>query len=171
VTVIVKNKDTKPMTDVRVDDRATIASYTTSAGLLSGSTTGSWDVIPAGESRTITYRLRIDNPGVYTLQPADLSYTDQGTQFSDSSNRVETLAYRPSVLMIPLELAALTWQTGSQLLDMVTGRGVIIMSVITLAFAAFVVWEGVKSYRRWSRRGAISEAPQSVSGDTSEAPP
>jgi hypothetical protein len=167
VTVIVKNKDTKPMTDVRVDDRATIASYTTSAELLSGSTTGSWDVIPAGESRTITYTVRLGNPGVYTLQPAALSYISEGTRFSDTSNRVETVASRPFPILMPFELAALTWKTGSQLLDMVTGRGMMIMSVITVAFIAYVAWDGFRSYRRWRRRGEASEAPQSVSGDTS----
>ncbi|MCX6649354.1 MAG: BatD family protein [Candidatus Bathyarchaeota archaeon] len=170
VTVTVENKDVEPMTGVKVDDGASLASYRTGVELVSGSTTGSWDVIPGGESRTITYTVRMDNPGIYTLQPADLSYTDVGVRFSDSSNSVETVASRPFPLLVPFELAALTWLTGSQLLDMVTGRGVIIMSVITLAFVALIVWDGFKSYRRWRRREEASGAPRSVSGDKSEAP-
>lgn len=170
VTVTIQNKDTKPMTDVTIDDGSTLAGYTTGAELVSGSTTGAWDVIPPGESRTITYMVRMDNPGVYTLEPANLSYTDNGVRFSDSSNVVETAANRPFALFVPFELAALIWQTGSQLLDIATGRGVIIMSVITLAFVALIAWDGFKTYKKYSRRGEASEAPRSVSGDKSEAP-
>lgn len=171
VTVVVKNKDTRPITDVKVDDGATLESYGAGAELLSGNMTGSWDIIPASESRTITYTVRLSNPGVYTLQPAALSYISEGTRFSDTSNSVETVASRPFPLLVPFELAALTWKTGSQFLDMVTGRGMMIMSVITVAFIAYVAWDGIRSYRRWRRRGEASEAPRSVSGDTSGAPP
>lgn len=170
VTLTVENRDTKPMTNVVVDDSASLGGYSTGLSLTGGSTTGRWETIPPGESRSITYTIEMDNPGVYTLQPARLDYAGGGAEFSDSSNKAETVASRPFFLFAPFELAALTWSTGSQLLDMVTGRGVIAMSVLTLGVFALVAYDGVKSYRRWRRPKEASEAPQLVSGDTSGAP-
>jgi hypothetical protein len=170
VTVTVTNKDTEPMTSVTLDDSDSLLGYTEGVDLVSGDTTGTWDVIPPGESRTITYTVRIDNPGVYTLEPAGLSYTGGGVEFSDTSNRIETVASRPFFLFVPFELTALTWMMGSQLLDMVTGRGVIIMSVITLGFVALIVWDGFRSYKRWSKPKEASVVPQPESGDKSEVP-
>jgi hypothetical protein len=170
VTVTVVNKDTKPMTNVTISDDGSLAGYTTGVGFVSGDTSATWGTILPGESRTITYTVRIDNPGVYTFEPARISYSEDGTQFSDSSNIVETVASRPFFLLVPFELVALTWQTGSQLLDLATGRGVIMMSVVTLAVVLFFAWEGVKSYKRWKGVKEPSVAPQAAGGDTPATP-
>ncbi len=170
VTITVANSDTEPMTDVIIDDSGSLSGYTTGIELVSGTPIGTWEVIPPGETRTITYSVRIDNPGVYTLQPANLSYTGGGVEFSDVSNRVEAVVSRPLFIFTPFELVALTWVTGSQILDMATGRGTIIMAAITLALVALVMWDGLKSYRHWTRRSA-GEAPQPEPEGKSEAPP
>jgi len=169
VTIKVENRDTKPITDVTIDDSSSLNNYD-DADLVSGSPKSTLGAINPGETRTITYTIRVDQPGVYTFDSATVTYAGGGETYRDTTNTVETPPKRPFPLLIPFELLALTWTTGSQLLDMATGRGVLIMSVVTLAVVLFFVWEGVKSYKRWKSGKTPSVAPQVVDGYTPAAP-
>lgn len=164
VTVTIKNNDTKSMTDVTLNDSNALGSYSSSIRLVSGDTTGQWTTIAPGETKTITYSIQTQNPGVYSLEPAALSYSSDGQAFKGSSNLVEFSGGRPSPLLMPFMLIKTTWGGFAQLFDMVTnGRGFVVMAVSALLFVALVAWEGLRSYKRWSRGKAPTVPPRAVS--------
>ncbi len=164
VTVTIKNNDIKSMTDVTLNDSNALSSYSSSIRLVSGDTEGRWAAIAPGETKTITYSIQTQNPGTYSLEPAALSYSSDGQSFRSSSNLVEFDGGRPSPLLMPFELLATTWGAGKHLLDFVTGgNGFVAMAAVTLIFLALIAWEGVRSYRRWSKGKLPTVSPQAVS--------
>jgi len=150
VTVTVKNNDARPMLNVGLDDGSTISGYPLSARLVSGSTSASLGSIGPGESKTLTYSVRLGEGGVYTLPPAEAGYTCSGGHFREPSNGAEARVARPSPLSMGLEIAAMSWTGGARLLDMLTGgNGHSVMAAATLLILATLAFMEYRNLRKW----------------------
>lgn len=140
VTVTVTNHDSAPMRDVTLDDSATIARYPYSSRLVGGSTSGQWSEIGPGESRSISYSVKIGDGGIYSFTPAQIEYLHEAEEFSDASRGLETRVERPSALGFGMGSLASTGRAASNLLGEVVGGGgstlgLGAVSVVVLVFA------------------------------------
>lgn len=140
VTVTVTNHDSAPMRDVTLDDSATIARYPYSSRLVGGPTSGQWNEIDPGESRSISYSVEIGDGGIYSFAAAQISYLHEAEEFSDASRGLETKVKRPSALGFGVGSLASTGKAASDLLGEVVGDGgstlgLGAVSVVVLVFA------------------------------------
>jgi hypothetical protein len=140
VTVTVTNHDSAPMRDVTLDDSSTIARYSYSSRLVGGSTSGQWNEIGPGESRSISYSVEIGDGGIYSFAAAQISYLHEAEEFSDASRGLETRVKRPSALGFGVGSLVSTGKAASNLLGEVVGGGgstlgLGAVSVVVLVFA------------------------------------
>ena len=150
VTVTVKNDDSKAMTNALVDDSRTIWSYSTSASIVSGSTSSTFASIAPGESRTLTYSVRLGEAGVYSLRSASLTYSYAGEVFEDTSNEPETRVERPNPLSLGIGVVVNTWSLAADGLTLLMGStGRMVMIGLTLLILGYVAFNWFRSVRRW----------------------
>jgi len=150
VTVTVKNDDSKAMTDVLVDDGMTISGYPTSASVVSGSTSMTVGSVVPGESKSLTYGIRLGEAGAYTLKPASLTYSYAGKVFEDNSNQPEARVERPNALFLAFGIAVNTWSLAADGLSaLMGGGGRIVIIGLTLLILGYVAFNWFKSFRKW----------------------
>jgi hypothetical protein len=150
VTVTVKNDDSKAMTDVLVDDGMTISGYPTSASVVSGSTSMTVGSVTPGESKSLTYGIRLGEAGAYTLKPASLTYSYAGKVFEDNSNQPEARVERPNALFLAFGIAVNTWSLAADgLTALMGGGGMIVIIGLTLLILGYVAFNWFKSFRKW----------------------
>jgi hypothetical protein len=87
VTVEVHNLGDTAINNVDVDDSDTVGTYQLSADVVSGSTSGHWTQLSPGETRTVTYSVRVSANGIYTLEPATVTYSDEYGDYTKTSER------------------------------------------------------------------------------------
>jgi len=154
VAVTVRNDDDRPMEEVVLDDSASIQGYQMSVAIISGSTTGTWSVLRPGESRTLTYTLRLGSGGVYTLRPASVQYLHEGRTFSASSDSVEIRVPRPSAAAFVAGSVAASWAATAEALDVVTGgNGSTVLTASTLASLALLAFAEIRNFKKWLAGG------------------
>ena len=150
VTVTVHNDDDDPMMDVSLDDGSTIAKYPTSARLVSGSTSGSWGSIGPGETRSISYTVRLGLGGVYSLAPALASYTHGEESYAESSDWLEVRVRQPNPLSIAIMSIRASWKAAADVLDLLTGgNGSTILLGSTLLCVAIIAVLEYRNLRKW----------------------
>jgi len=150
VTVTVKNDDSKAMTDVLVDDGMTISDYPTSASVVSGSTSMTVGSVAPGESKSLTYGVRLGEAGAYTLKPASLTYSYAGKVFEDNSNQPEARVERPNALFLTFGIVVNTWSLAADgLTALMGGGGRIVIIGLTLLILGYVAFNWFRSFRRW----------------------
>ena len=87
VTVEVHNLGDTAVNNVEVDDSDTVGTYQLTADIASGSTSGYWAQLDPNEARTITYTVKVTANGVYTLEPATVTYSDEYGDYTKTSER------------------------------------------------------------------------------------
>ncbi|KON30307.1 hypothetical protein AC482_04245 [miscellaneous Crenarchaeota group-15 archaeon DG-45] len=154
VTVTVRNDDDHQMMEVALDDGDALLGYPTSTSVASGSTGAAWAVIHPGESKSLTYTVKLGSSGVYTLRPAAVRYVHGGKAFSQDSNPAEVRVSRPSALPFVAEAVASTWSSTSRALDGFTGgNGSSILMASTAAWAAALAFMEYRGFRKWLSGG------------------
>ena len=150
VTVTVENSDDYPMENVVLDDGGTVLGYPTSVSVTSGSTRETWSALQPGESRTLTYTLRLGPGGVYTLRPATVQYVYEEETFSASSDPAEVRVSHPSALAFVIDGVAATWASTARALDTFTGgNGSILLMASTLAWVVVLAFMEYRGFRKW----------------------
>lgn len=149
VTVTVENDDDYPMEDVVLDDGDAVLGYPASE-VVSGSTRETWSILQPGDSRTLTYTLRLGAGGVYTLRPAEVQYVYEGETFSASSDPAEARVSHPSAPVFFAESIAASWTASAKALDTFTnGNGSMILMASTLVSLALLAFVEIRNFRRW----------------------
>ncbi|RJS89779.1 DUF11 domain-containing protein [Candidatus Bathyarchaeota archaeon] len=145
VTVSVTNNDEYPIEDVFLNDSASIAYYTSSATVTGGNQTAHWDRIEPGETRNITYTVRLESSGVYTLMPAEVGYSYLNATFSATSSTATAVVRSPSAVGALGQTLAVGWSLASEAL------GDISSLVLSSAIAAVVLVISFLEYRNFKR--------------------
>jgi len=137
------------MSDVQLSDVSTLEDYPNSVSLESGSTSEFWEEIGPGESRALTYTIKLGESGVYSLMPAEVSYTHSENRYTESSGTVEVRVARMDPVSFMLYSTAELWSTSAELLDFPTGGkgSVILMGSTLLIFAVLFLFE-YRSHRK-----------------------
>jgi hypothetical protein len=152
ISVTVTNQDLKTMEDVVVEDGSTTSGYPISVEVVGGSTEMSWSRIPPGESRTMSYTLRLGEAGVYSLGSAQLGYTHSEGTFTGASGRLEVTVSRPNPGAFALSSVASWWTSAADALSMATrGSGYQILAVATLLVLGALLYLEIMNARRWIR--------------------
>jgi len=153
ISVKVTNQDLKTMENVVVEDGSTTSGYPISVEVVSGSTETSWSRIPPGESRTMTYTLRLGEAGVYSLSSAQLDYShSEGTFTTGASGRLEVTVSRPNPGAFALSSVASWWTGAVDALNMATrGSGYQILTAVTLLVLGALLYLEIMNARRWIR--------------------
>lgn len=86
VTVTVTNDGTEPIYNVSLMDDSIAATYPSSV-TVTGSTSATSSIVPAGGTVTITYTVTFAYEGVYAFAPAILEYEYDGIMFSKHTHR------------------------------------------------------------------------------------
>ena len=86
VTVTVTNEGTEPIYNVSLMDDSIAATYPSSV-TVTGSTSATSAIVPAGGTVTITYTVTFAYEGVYAFAPATLEYEYDGIMFSKHTHR------------------------------------------------------------------------------------
>jgi uncharacterized repeat protein (TIGR01451 family) len=87
VTVEVHNLGDTAVNNVEVDDSDTVGTYQLTADIVSGLTSGYWAQLDPNGIRTITYTVRVMANGVYTLEPATVTYSDEYGDYTKTSEK------------------------------------------------------------------------------------
>jgi len=87
VTVEVHNLGDTAVNNVEVDDSDTVGTYQLTADIASGSTSGYWAQLDPNGIRTITYTVKVAANGVYTLEPATVTYSDEYGDYTKTSEK------------------------------------------------------------------------------------
>jgi hypothetical protein len=87
VTVEVHNRGDTAVNNVEADDSDTVGTYQLTADIVSGSTSGYWAQLDPNEARTITYTVKVTANGIYTLEPATVTYSDEYGNYTKTSER------------------------------------------------------------------------------------
>jgi uncharacterized repeat protein (TIGR01451 family) len=87
VTVEIHNLGDTAVNNVEVDDSDTVGTYQLTADVVSGSTSGYWAQLDPSGIRTITYTVRVTANGVYTLEPATVTYSDEYGDYTKTSEK------------------------------------------------------------------------------------
>jgi len=152
VTVTVTNEDDYPMESVELDDGGAVLSYT--GAVVSGSTAGSWSVLQPGESGTLTYTLRLESGGVYTLRPAAVGYAYGGETFTASSDIAEAEVPHPTALAFVAVSLGASWAASAEALDTFTGgNGSTVLMASTLAWVAVLAFVEYRGFKKWLAGG------------------
>ncbi len=85
VTVEVHNLGDTAVNNVEVDDSDTVGTYQLTADVVSGLTSGYWAQLDPNGIRTITYTVKVTANGVYTLEPATVTYSDEYGDYTKTS--------------------------------------------------------------------------------------
>ena len=158
VTVTITNDGPSAVTDMELND-VFPDKYDV---LNSGSSTATWTRLSPGESVSLSYEIKYENPGTYTNMPAVLSYEEDGETRIAVSNILPALSKSPSGLTLLSE----NYQATFDVIDMVTGNGDL-FGMIPLAFIALITAiDAFKIYRQRS----TSEPPAPEEPQLPESP-
>ncbi len=150
VTVTIKNNDDDPMMNVELDDGGTISSYSLSSRLTSGSTSGYWPRIDPGQSETISYTIELENNGVYSLSPAQMSYSHEDISFAKSSDKAEVRVALTQGTGIVFQTLGVFWGVLETALDLVTGgNGSMVLTGAVLVLGGLLVFLEFRGFRKW----------------------
>jgi hypothetical protein len=150
VTITIRNEDSEVMTDVSVDDAPAISGYSLGARLTSGTTSGQWSEISPGQSRTISYTMELGQSGIYSLSPANITYTHEEKKFSEASDWLEVSVDHPSAIAMGIGSIINMGKTLAEVLDMVMGGngGIILMASTAVVILILAVIE-FRNLRKW----------------------
>ncbi|MFB0543458.1 MAG: hypothetical protein ACETVR_01625, partial [Candidatus Bathyarchaeia archaeon] len=146
VSVSLTNNDESTIEDVFLDDSSTIIRYPTSATLKSGNLTAHWDKIEPGETKVLTYTLKLDSSGVYTLMPARVSYDYFNTTFSATSSTAFVTVKSPSAVGALAQTIGSVWGLASEVLG---GSGPLILSAAVAALIIAIAFLEYRNIMRW----------------------
>jgi hypothetical protein len=150
VTVTIKNNDDDPMMNVELDDGGTISSYSLSSRLTSGSTSGYWPRIDPGQSETISYTIELENNGVYSLSPAQMSYSHEDISFRKSSDKAEVRVALTQGTGIVFQTLGVFWGVLETALDQVTGgSGSMVLTGVVLVLGGLLAFLEFRGFRKW----------------------
>lgn len=150
VTVTIKNNDDDPMMNVELDDGGTISSYSLSSRLTSGSTSGYWPRIDPGQSETISYTIELENNGVYSLSPAQMSYSHEDISFRKSSDKAEVRVALTQGTGIVFQTLGVFWGVLETALDQVTGgSGSMVLTGAVLVLGGLLAFLEFRGFRKW----------------------
>ena len=150
VTITIRNEDDEAMTDVSVDDATAIAGYSLGARLTSGTTSEQWSEISPGQSRSISYTLELGQSGVYSLSPANITYTHEEKKFSEASDWLEVSVASPSAIAMSIGSILNMGETLAEVLDMVTGgNGGAILTASTAVVVLILAVLEFRNFRKW----------------------
>ena len=150
VTVTIKNNDDDPMMNVELDDGGTISSYSLSSRLTSGSTSGYWPRIDPGQSETISYTIELENNGVYSLSPAQMSYSHEDISFRKSSDKAEVRVALTQGTGIVFQTLGVFWGVLETALDLVTGgNGSMVLTGAVLVLGGLLAFLEFRGFRKW----------------------
>jgi hypothetical protein len=150
VTVTIKNNDDDPMTNVELDDGGTLSSYSLSSRLTSGSTSGYWPRIEPGQSETISYTIELENSGVYSLSPAQMSYAHEDVSFRKSSDKAEVRVALTQGTGIVFQTLGVFWGVLETALDQVTGgSGSMVLTGAVLVLGGLLAFLEFRGFRKW----------------------
>jgi hypothetical protein len=152
ISVTVTNEDLKTMEEVVVEDGSAASGYPMSVEVVGGSTEMTWSRVPPGESRTMTYTLRLGEAGVYSLGLAQLGYTHSEGTFTGASGRLKVTVSRPNPGSFALSSVASWWTSAAEVLNVATrGSGYQILTAVTLLVLGTLLFLEVVNVRRWIR--------------------
>jgi len=158
VTITITNDGTSTVSDLELND-VFPEKYDV---LNSGSSTATWTRLSPGESVSLSYEVKYDNPGTYTNMPAVLNYEEGGETRTAVSNILPASSKSPS----GLKLLSENYQVTFDVIDMVTGNGDL-FGMIPLVFIALIAAiDAFKIYRQRS----TSEPPAPEEPQLPESP-
>lgn len=146
VSVSLTNNDESTIENVFLDDSGTIIRYPTSAMLTSGNLTTYWDRIEPGETKTLTYTLKLESSGVYTLMPARVDYEYFKTTFSTTSSAAEVTVRSPSAVGALAQTLGTAWGLASETLG---GSGSLILSAAVAAVIIAIAFLEYRKIMKW----------------------
>ncbi len=150
VTITIQNNDDVAMLNVELDDGGSISSYSLSSRLTSGSTSGYWPRIDPGESETISYSIELENSGVYSLSPAEMSYVSEDVSFVKSSDKAEVRVALTQGTGIVFQTLGVFWGVLETLLDQVTGgSGLMMLTGAILVLGGLLAFLEFRGFRKW----------------------
>ena len=150
VTVTVQNNDDEPLLDVEVDDGDALRLYRTSTRLTSGSTSGYWSRIDPGVSETMSYTMELENSGVYSLSSAEMSYFNEESSFTKSSNKAEVRVTLTQGTGIAFQTLGVFWGVLGDVLDQFTGgSGSMVLTGSVLVLGGILVFLEYVGFRKW----------------------
>jgi hypothetical protein len=150
VTITIQNNDDNAILNVELDDGGSISSYSMSSRLTSGSTSGYWPRIDPGESETISYTVELENSGVYSLSPAEMSYVNEESSFAKSSDKVEVRVALTQGTGVVFQTLGVFWGVLETALDLVTGgSGSMVLTGTALVLGGLLVFLEFRGFRKW----------------------
>ena len=150
VTITIQNNDDDPMINVELDDGGTITSYSLSSRLTSGSTSGYWPRIDPGESETVSYTIELENSGVYSLSPAQMSYSHEDLSFAKSSDKAEVRVAMTQGAGIVFQTLGVFWGVLKTVLNQVAGgSGSMVLTGAVLVLGGLLAFFEFRGLRKW----------------------
>lgn len=150
VTVTVKNEDTVSMTDVYLVDPLSLQGYGSSSRISSGVTSEHWASIGPGDSRAVTYTLRLTSGGVYSLSPATVEYMHDGVSYDVSSNSLDVKVAQPNPVSLLIMALRTSGSSLTEILNLVTGgRGSMLLMVSTLLILGLLAFVEYRNFTKW----------------------
>jgi len=146
VTITATNNGDQPLTNLTLTDR-----FPRVYGeLVEGSGNANWTHLGSGQSRTLSYKLRVKNPGKYIDTPAVLRYSLGGSRIPTTSNVNPVIEKPPN----PVSMLADSYQASTEVLDLVFDGGGDLLGFAVLGVVLLVVFIDVIKYLSWrTRRG------------------
>ena len=118
VTVTATNRGSQPVQDLKVSDKSLVSTYGKSVKV-EGETEKRQDTLGPGQSTSIIYTVKPENPGVYTLRPATATYSHGDQSYSSLSVRQSLSTGPPNILAVAKTLRRDT----VMVLDLLTNGG------------------------------------------------
>lgn len=99
VTVTATNRGSQPVQNLKVSDKGLVSTYGKNVKV-EGETGMRQDTLGPGQSTSITYTVKPENPGVYTLRPATATYNYSEQSYSSLSGRRYLSTGPPNILIV-----------------------------------------------------------------------
>jgi len=161
VSLSVENLDTTPISIASLDDSHFLNSYRGGASLVSGSPDNDTGMtLGPGDTAEYSYVVRLSGVGLYTSQPALLSYELSGSSFNAESNTATWEQQGPgnaaSAVLVLFDTAASTVAHGNN--SNLTSLAVFAAFAALFALAGFMEYRSFRSW--WEISPALAEKMQ-----------
>lgn len=149
VQIEIRNEGETPVFHLQLDDSEALKNYGPAVRLVEGSPRVEWSKLEGGAKVVHTYTLTLRNLGLYTFQPAEVTYTSHGESFTASSNSATVKVNPPGVFQVWQTGILFSWKLAGKTIDtFLPGYGSILATLASVAVAAAIVYSVVRGFRR-----------------------
>jgi hypothetical protein len=149
VRIEIRNEGLTPVFNLQLDDSEALENYGSAVRLVDGSLKAEWAQLEGGTAVVHTYTLTLRNLGVYTFQPAEVSYVYRGENFEAASNAASVEVEPPGVFQVWGTGILFSWKLAGKTIDaFLPGYGSILATLASAAVAAAIVYSVFRSFRR-----------------------